>query len=100
MSYAYLVDANLERVDMSGANLYGAILAGANLSCKTQRSNYIRNEVLERLYSDFSGANFSFAYLAKANLSNAYMFGADFSNANLSDTIFSGATMPDGTVHK
>ena len=87
---------NLERIDLSGAdldraNLSGAYLDGANLS----GVNLTR--------ADLSGARLGFAYLLRANLglanlSGAYLFAANLSGAslrkaNLSNTDLSQANL-------
>lgn len=74
---------NLERKDLSGADLYGADLSlaklrGANLSGADLRGAYLRG-------ADLTGANLRSSDLRGANLWSADLLGA----------YLEGATMPD-----
>jgi hypothetical protein len=68
--------ANLSGADLSGADLFGANLSGADL-----------------FGANLSGANLSGADLSGANLSGAYLSGADLFGANLSRAYLSGANL-------
>lgn len=74
-----LKGANLERVDLSGADLSGAILEDANLT-----------------YADLSGSTFNETNLRGANLFSADLDRADFEHADLREAILEGASM-EGT---
>ena len=73
---AYLNDANLSHVDLSGSNLRDAYLSGADLR-----------------YANLRGANLRDAYLRGANLSHANLSGADLRGADLSYTDLSSANL-------
>ena len=73
---AYLNDANLSHVCLSGANLRDAYLSGADLR-----------------YANLRGANLRYAYLRGADLSHANLSGADLRGADLSYTDLSSANL-------
>ena len=73
---AYLNDANLSHVYLSGANLRDAYLSGADLS-----------------HANLRGANLRDAYLRGANLSHANLSGADLRGADLSYTDLNSANL-------
>ena len=74
LNRANLSEADLSGVNLSGANLSGADLSGVNLSG-----------------ADLSGADLSGAKLSGADLSGVDFSGADLSGADLSRANFSGA---------
>jgi len=69
-------NANLSGADLSGADLYGANLSRADLSG-----------------ADLYGANLSRADLSGAYLYGAYLYGADLYGADLSGANLSGANL-------
>jgi len=82
---------NLERIDLTGANLYGADLYGANLSgADLSGANLSGANIFE---ADLTGAN-----LSGANLSGANIFGADLTGANLSGADLTGANIFDADL--
>ena len=83
---AYLNDANLSHVYLSGADLRYANLRGANL-----RDAYLRGANLS--HANLSGANLRDAYLRDANLSHANLSGADLRGSDLSYTDLSTANL-------
>ena len=93
---AYLVSANLRRINMNRANLRAAKLQGANLS-----GAYINNTDLQGAHlvrADFTeanlnGANFRKAHLRRADFTEAGLRGADFFGADLRGVDFSGADL-------
>jgi uncharacterized protein YjbI with pentapeptide repeats len=81
-----LIDANLQRIvlsgaDLSGANLYGAELGGADLS----------NAILSR--ADLGRAGLEGADLTQADLSGAKLVGADLKRAELIGAKLVGAQL-------
>ena len=78
---ANLSGANLRRANLSGANLSGANLSGANLRRANLSGANLSGANLRR--ADLSGANLSGANLRRANLSGANLSGANLSGANL-----------------
>ncbi|MCR27935.1 pentapeptide repeat-containing protein [Listeria monocytogenes] len=83
---ANLRGANLSYADLSCANLRGANLRGANLSYADLSCANLR--VANLSYADLSCAN-----LRGANLSNADLRGADLRGADLSNTGLRGANL-------
>ena len=83
-SFSVLVKAAVHaRVSLSGANLYGVDLSGANLSHAD-------------LYGvDLSGANLSHADLTGANLSGASLSGSSLSRADLRDACLCHTNLSD-----
>ena len=77
--------------NLSGANLIGAILSGANLSCANLRGANLSGAILSD--ADLSGANLRGADLSDANLSCANLSGANLSCANLRGANLRGAIM-------
>lgn len=73
--------ANLCCANLSGANLYGADLRGANLCNANLYGADLRGADL--CGADLYGANLRGADLCGANLRNANLCGADLRNANL-----------------
>ena len=101
LSGADLSDANLRRADLSGADLRradlsGADLSGANLSDANLRRANLSDANLRR--ADLSGADLSDANLRGANLSGADLSGADLSDANLRRADLSGADLSDANL--
>ncbi|HEL8187277.1 TPA: pentapeptide repeat-containing protein [Listeria monocytogenes] len=98
---ANLRGANLSYADLSCANLRGANLRGANLSYADLSCANLR--VANLSYADLSGANLrganlsgadlSYADLRRANLRVANLSYADLSCANLSGANLSGANL-------
>ena len=71
---------------LSGANLVGAYLTGANLARAYLVGAYLPGANLAGAYltrADLARANFAGAYLARANLSGANLAGAYLARANL-----------------
>ncbi|KJU81925.1 low-complexity protein [Candidatus Magnetobacterium bavaricum] len=93
--------ANLRGAKLRGADLRGASLSGANLretdlrGAKLERANlrgaYLRGAYLER--TDLSKTDLREAILSGANLSEANLRGADFRGANFSEANLSGANL-------
>ncbi|RME81945.1 MAG: pentapeptide repeat-containing protein [Planctomycetota bacterium] len=73
-------------IDLSGANLLGRDLSGANL----EKAN-LQNAVL-------SGVSLKEANLREADLSNSHLQGADFTGADLKDALFQGASLRDAIL--
>ena len=105
---AYLSDANLSYVDLSGSNLSSAYLGGAdlnhaNLRGANLRDAYLRGANLSHANlsgSGLRGADLSYTDLSSANLSgaylrDAYLRGADLNHANLSGADLSGSDLRD-----
>ena len=88
------------RADLSGANLYLAILHRADLSGANLSNAYLRGADLYQADlsgADLSGANLYSADLFGANLSGADLFGADLTLAALGTNNWGDTTCPDGT---
>jgi len=75
----------LRRADLSGANLYGAYLYGANLRGADLSGANLYGANLRR--ADLSGANLYGAYLRRADLSGANLYGAYLHDADLDFSI-------------
>jgi uncharacterized protein YjbI with pentapeptide repeats len=75
---AYLTNANLYKVDLSGANLSLAHLGNAILS----RASLVRADISE---ANLMGATLHESDLTRANLSGAYLSNADLNCANFMD---------------
>jgi len=71
-----LIEAILQRANLSGANFSGAVLRGANIG-----------------YSTLNGTNLTRADLTGATLAGSIMRGADLSGANLTGTDLSGVNL-------
>ena len=94
---------NLNKLDLSGANLsllnlFGADLVDANLSEADLSGTNLS-------FANCQGANLSEAILVRANLSgadlsDAYMGGADFFRADLIWTDLSGADLSDANLNQ
>lgn len=82
----FLSDANL-----SGANLFFAVLSEANLSGTNFRGADLSEANLSR--ANLSGADLIFLDLSYLNLSGADLRGANLSRANLSDANLKGANL-------
>ncbi len=83
---AVLTDADLDNLDLHGADLSGAGLTSASL-----RHVILTDADLHA--ANLTGANFSFATLTGADLSNASLASANFSFANLAGASLSGASV-------
>ena len=70
------IRANLSNQDLSGLDMYCAIMIYADMRC-----------------ADMTGANMISAIMTGANISGANMSGADMSGANMTGAIMSGADM-------
>jgi hypothetical protein len=91
LSRANLSGANLSRADLSDANLSGANLSDADLSgADLSGANLSRADLSD---ANLSGANLSGADLSGADLSGANLSGANLSGADLSDADLSGANL-------
>jgi uncharacterized protein YjbI with pentapeptide repeats len=90
---AYLVEANLSRVNLSGASLRWADLSGANLRRANLGGATLRSAILNgallRMATlsnvTFREASLQMAYLGKANLKGANLTRANLQHANLSE---------------
>jgi len=91
LSGANLEQANLSNADLSKANLSGTIMSNADLS-KANLSGAILSN------ADLSNADLHDANLSDAILSNADLFDADLSNADLSDAGLSDANLSDAIL--
>ncbi len=97
---------DIQSVDLSRANLYGAYLSRANLSevnlsrANLSRANlHLANLSRANLYgADLTGAHLGYADLSNANLQSADLTGADPHDANLSNANLTGAIWPDGAA--
>ena len=91
-----LSDANLPKVDLSGAKLSDAKLSNANLSNANLRGADLYNADLSNANlrdADLNRADLSTADLRNANLSDARLSSADLSNANLRGADLSNANL-------
>ncbi|MBD2437882.1 pentapeptide repeat-containing protein [Nostoc sp. FACHB-110] len=90
---------NLERADLSGANLRGARgcvrLNGANLSGADLRGFSRSCAFFDLQGANLRGANLKGANLRTANLRGADLTGADLSDTNLEGADLAGAILPD-----
>lgn len=94
LSRAYLFEADLTGINLSGVNLSRACLIGANLKAAN-----LSGANLQSLYAskaNFEGANLSQTDLRQANLSEAHLQDANLSEAragrtNLSTAVLTGA---------
>ena len=84
-------EGNLDRADLSGANLSGWQLRGGNLREADLSGANLRQADLSR--ANLSGANLSTANLSGANLSTANLSGANLSRGNLLEADLSGANL-------
>jgi uncharacterized protein YjbI with pentapeptide repeats len=94
LSGANLCGANLSCANLSGANLCGANLSAANLFEADLRGSFLIQTDLSKtnlLGADLRGANLTGADLGKAELNRADLSGAILISANLSSTDLSGA---------
>ncbi|NIQ08561.1 MAG: pentapeptide repeat-containing protein, partial [Gammaproteobacteria bacterium] len=86
LSGATLYGADLSEANLTGANLYRANLSEANLSgADLTRANLYR--------ANLSRANLSEANLSGADLTRAYLSGANLSGADLTRAYLSGANL-------
>jgi hypothetical protein len=83
---ARLFDANLSDADLVDANLFGTTLSRADLSGAKLRGAKLSRSVLEL-------TNLRCADLSGANLVEAHFLWADLSSANLSDAFMGGTTL-------
>ena len=89
--------AEKARVDLYGANLYGANLSGANLyGADLYGANLSRADLGG---ADLSEANLSEADLSEADLSGANLYEADLSGANLYGANLSGANLSGADLY-
>lgn len=97
---ADLKGALLDEADLSGANLSNAEMDDAQMTRANLQSTWFRNTHLSKANlvsaemgrANLSGANLSRANLSFANMQGAYLINADLSAANLSDAVFAGAS--------
>jgi hypothetical protein len=85
-----------QKINLSGANLYGAYLSGANLYGANLSGAYLSGANLDgaNLYGAYlSGANLSGAYLSGAYLSGANLYGANLDRAYLYGAYLDGANL-------
>jgi Pentapeptide repeats (8 copies) len=105
--YGKPIDLNhSEKPDLTGVNLSGAILLGANLCDVNFTSANLTNCDLR--YSWLWGTNFTGANLKGANIAHSNAMGAIFKNANLINTVgsfgmecgalFENTIMQDGSI--
>jgi uncharacterized protein YjbI with pentapeptide repeats len=81
LNYAYLVNANLSRANLSNANLAKAYLMDANLSnANLSNANLVEAYLMD---ANLSNANLSNATLGAVDLSGASLIGAKIGGANL-----------------
>jgi uncharacterized protein YjbI with pentapeptide repeats len=91
----------LNRADLSGADLFAANLSEANLSTATLFAANLREAILihanlndaDLVIADLSGAHLSGASFRYAYLSGAHLTGADLRDANLFDAYLRGADL-------
>ncbi|WP_062529610.1 pentapeptide repeat-containing protein [Demequina rhizosphaerae] len=88
-SALYLAEAQLSGLDLSGADLSDAVLAGAELK-GTDLSGADLSEA-DLSGADLSGADLTGASLAEADLSRADLSGADLTGADLTEVDAAGA---------
>jgi uncharacterized protein YjbI with pentapeptide repeats len=81
------------RPDLSGMDLYGAHLDGANLSEANLSGAHLS-------LTDLRTADLSGAALSQAILSRAYLVGADLSGADLTEMILNGADLQGADLSK
>jgi uncharacterized protein YjbI with pentapeptide repeats len=98
LSGAILNGANLSGANLSLANLSGAILIGADLSNAILISTNLSNANLSSNNTNLSGADLRHANLSWAKLFVANLSGADLSGANLSRADFNGANLREVTL--
>jgi hypothetical protein len=105
LSYADLTSANLYHANLIGARLYKSNLTGANLKGAILEGADLKDANLTRAYligadltlANLRGANLAGANLTDADLTHAILYKADVTGANLRGAILKGTTMPDGT---
>jgi len=93
---AYLQDASLAGANLQGANLADALLQGANLAGANLKDADLQGASLQG--ANLTGANLNLANLSGAdltgaNLSVANLHGADLQNANFTNANLSGANL-------
>ncbi|GEO82003.1 hypothetical protein ROR02_21340 [Pararhodospirillum oryzae] len=101
LSGADLRGANLVGADLSGADLRVANLLGADLSLANLNQANLSDAYLSGVYlfnanlseADLSGTNLNWADLSKADLSKADLSKADLSGANLSEAKVMGINL-------
>ena len=116
LNAAYLSNARMPQVNLSGADirdsdLMGAMLQRADLSgcylnpCHLYHANLIQANLSRALLNganlrgaNLSGADLSNADLDRAVLSDANLTGANLTNANLSRANLTGANLKDATL--
>ena len=99
---ANLSSANLSSANLSGANLSGADLYSANLSGADLTSANLSGANLSRadLRANLSGANLRNANLSGADLTSADLSGADLTSANLSGANLTKADLSGANLTK
>jgi uncharacterized protein YjbI with pentapeptide repeats len=90
---ANLREANLSKINLSGAILNRANLKGADLSFAN-----LSEADLSRV--NFSKANLSYAYLNSAYLHRANLIGANLNRAYLSDASLGGANLSNANLNR
>ena len=88
---AILIDVQLKRANLKGANLSGANLTGANLVQADLSGAELHGIILER--ANLSGANLDGADLSGADLTEATLTRIDFRNVNLNAVVLNSATL-------
>jgi hypothetical protein len=81
-----LSEADLPRVNLSGAALWGVDLSQANL-------RWANLSEADLWGADLTGANLSGAELICATLSETFLDGSDFGGARIASTIFGGVDL-------
>ena len=75
-----------DRLNLSGAHLHGAMMAGADLSRALVR------------FADLSGADLRGANLFRSDFSGADLRGADLRDADIREAVFDGADLRDARL--
>jgi len=98
---ANLTNANLAGVDLSGNDLTGTILVGANLlNANLAGVSLLGKDLTGTNLSgvDLSGIDLTGTILVGANLANANLAGADLSGKNLAETVLVGANLANANL--
>lgn len=100
---AVLANANLARADLTGANLSGADLKGANLTNACLKEAFLSGADLEGATlrnADLDGANLSGASLLEADLGRANLEGANLEGVKAEGARFPNAVLTDANLGK
>ncbi|MBW4626739.1 MAG: pentapeptide repeat-containing protein [Brasilonema octagenarum HA4186-MV1] len=95
------LSSSLNKIDLSGADLSGAVLINADLSGAKLSNADLSRAVLSRAYlsrAHLSGAHLNDAFLSGANLSYADLSGVLLSSANFSSADLSGAKLSNADL--